>query len=57
MAEVDPADRWDWLGVFNSLLVADFLKQLIDVREVVGGHVLHESARELFIANAAIEPA
>lgn len=41
----------------NSLLVADFLEQFVNVREMVGGHILDESAGNFFVANAAVEPA
>ena len=57
MVEVDPANGRDRLAAFNSLLVADFFEAFVDVREMVGGHVLYEGAHEFFIANAAIEPA
>jgi len=43
--------------VLNSLLVAKLLEQFVDVRQMVGGHVLDEGPVEFIIANAAIDPA
>ena len=42
---------------FNSLLLAKLDQQLVNVGQMVGGHVVNKSAIELVIANAAVEPA
>lgn len=41
----------------NSLPAAQFAKRMINVRQMVGGHVFDEVANKLIVANAAIEPA
>lgn len=53
--EIEPADERS-VRALDSLLVAEFLEQQVDVRKVVGGHVLYEDAHDFFVADAAIDP-
>src|ERR1700675_57448 len=53
--EVNPADRW-LRSALDSLLVAQLHEQIVDVRQVVGRHVLDEDAVHFLVAEAAVEP-
>ncbi len=56
IVEIDPANgRRFWKR--NSLPAAQFAERVINVRQMVGGHVFDEVADKLIVANAAIEPA
>jgi hypothetical protein len=57
MTQVYPADGRSGLTPLNSLLIADFLKEAVDVRQMVCRHVLDEGAHEFFVADPAVEPA
>ena len=56
VVQIDPADGWRW-DAFDSLLVAEFFEQHVDVREVVCGHVFDKGAHEFVIADAPVDPA
>lgn len=43
--------------MFDSLLVAKLFQAFVDMRQVVRRHVVDEVARNLVVANAAVEPA
>lgn len=55
-AQVDPADARRLLAV-NSLLLAELQQEVVDVRQVVGGHVVDEEAQDFVVADAPIDPA
>lgn len=57
LVQIYPTNRWRRFPGPNSLLVADLFEQLINVREVMRGHVLYECAHEFFVADTPIEPA
>lgn len=54
--EVDPADVRS-VRTLDPLLIAQFLEQVVNVRQMVGGHILHEDAHDFLVADAAIHPA
>src|SRR5271156_136763 len=54
--EIHPADRRS-RSVLNSLLVADSRKQVVDVRQMAGGHIFDEDAHDFVVAHAPVNPA
>lgn len=56
VVEVDPADGRERVAL-DALLVAKHLEEFVNVREMVGGHIVNEGASEFLVANVAIEPA
>src|SRR5260370_302467 len=42
---------------FNSLLGGDFLQRVVDVWQMIGGNVEHESAGDFIVAHAAVQAA
>ena len=57
LVQIDPTNRWRRFPGPNPLLIADLFEQLINVRKVMRGHVLHERTHELFVSDTPIEPA
>jgi len=55
ITQVNPADGWQ-RRVLNSLPLAEFLKALVNVRQMVRCHVVNECGRDLVIADAPVEP-
>ena len=55
LTQVDPLNLRE-RSAPDSLLVAEFSQQLVNVRKMVRGHVLKEEARNFVVANAAIDP-
>ena len=55
LGKFEPADRRR-RAALDSLPVAHFVEQIVDVRQMVRGHVLNERAHEFVVADAAVEP-
>lgn len=54
--EVDEADQGRFVES-NSLPGGDFVQRVVNVRQMIGGHVADEGTRDFVIAHAAMEPA
>ena len=54
--EIEEADHRRFVQR-NSLLGGDFLQRVVDVRQMIGGDVAHEGARDFVVAHAAMQPA
>jgi hypothetical protein len=54
--EVNEADERRFVER-NSLPRGDFVKRVVNVRQVIGGDVANEGARDFIVAHAAMQPA
>jgi len=54
--EIDEADQ-GWFGWFNSLLARNGVQRGVDMRQMVRGDVVDESAHDFVVAHAAVQPA
>jgi hypothetical protein len=49
--------HWWWLLEFEAQASCDLPKRVIEVRQMIDGHVTHEGAAYFVIARATVQPA
>jgi len=54
--EINEADEGSFVER-NSLPRGDFVKRIVDVRQMIRGDVANEGARDFVVAHAAMQPA
>jgi len=55
VTEIEPTDGRERRAL-NSLLVADFVEAVVNVRQVIRRHIVDEGARDFVISNATVQP-